>query len=344
MGRKSIYNNIVTPEKLDGVNKDNIDLGKDFIEYLRSVDRAEGTIRGYENDLKIFWVWVADNCKNKDFVDLSKRDISRFQSYAMNEWKWSPSRIRRVKSTLSSLSNFIENILDDEYKDFRPIIRKIENPQNYAVREKSIFTEQELKDLLDQLESEKKYDQACMLALAMCSGRRKAELPRMKVSYFNDSNIIFGSLYKTPEEVKTKGRGSHGKMLTLYVLKNGFKPYLEKWLKYREDNGITSEYLIPKCKGGAYLDEPVPISTLDSWAESFTKKLDKPFYWHSLRHYFTTQLSRSGLPDSVIKDIIGWSSLDMVSIYNDRSTDEEFAAYFDKDGIKQAPTSSLADL
>lgn len=48
----------------------------------------------------------------------------------------SPARVRRVKAALSSLSNYIENILDDEYEDFRPIIRKIENPQNTPVREK----------------------------------------------------------------------------------------------------------------------------------------------------------------------------------------------------------------
>lgn len=35
---------------------------------------------------------------------------------------------------------------------------------------------------------------------------------------------MYGSLYKTPEKIKTKGRGSRGKLLTAYTLSKPFKP------------------------------------------------------------------------------------------------------------------------
>lgn len=54
MGRKVQYNNIVSPELLSQVNPDNIELGKDFIDYLRSIDRAGSTLEAYEHDLNIF--------------------------------------------------------------------------------------------------------------------------------------------------------------------------------------------------------------------------------------------------------------------------------------------------
>ena len=111
-GRSTVYNNIVTPEKLSQVNPENIQLGKDFLEYLSSVDRSKTTIDAYENDLKIFWVWLLENCNNKFFIELSKREVSKFQSHSLNEWGWSSARVRRVKSTLSSLSNYVESILD----------------------------------------------------------------------------------------------------------------------------------------------------------------------------------------------------------------------------------------
>lgn len=65
----------------------------------------------------------------------------------------SPRRVRRVKSTLSSMSLFIENILDDEegYENFRPIIKKIESPVNEAVREKTIFSDEQVELLMDTL-------------------------------------------------------------------------------------------------------------------------------------------------------------------------------------------------
>ena len=51
--------------------------------------------------------------KNKDFVDIKKRDIMNFQNYLIKQGL-SPARIRVLRSSISSLSNFIENILDEE--------------------------------------------------------------------------------------------------------------------------------------------------------------------------------------------------------------------------------------
>lgn len=201
-GRKVQRNSIVTNELLAQVNPENIDLGNDFLDYLRSVDRAGSTIDQYKNDLKIFWVYLLQHCNNKFFVELSKRDISKYQSYCLTEWKWSPARMRRVKSTLSSLSNYVENMLDDEFENYRPIVRKIENPVNEKVMVKTVLEEEQLQNLLDYLVEKQQFDKACMLSLAMNSGRRKSELPRFKVNYFDDKNIIYGSLYKTPEKNK----------------------------------------------------------------------------------------------------------------------------------------------
>lgn len=342
--RTTVYNNITTQEKLAQVNPDNIQLGEDFLDYLASIDRSKGTINGYRADLKIFWCWCLDYNKNKFFIDLSKREISKFQSHCLNEWGWSPARVRRVKSTLSSLSNYVESMLDDEYEDYKPIIRKIENPASCMIREKTVFEEEQLHKLLDHLVEKEQYDKACMLAMAMNNGRRKAELPRMKISYFTEDNVIYGSLYRSPETVQTKGRGSRGKMLTVYTLKNGFQKYLDLWLKYREENNITSEWLIPKKENGVWTNEQLPITTLDSWAETFSKFLEVPFYWHALRHYFTTACSRSGLPDDVIQMLVGWNSLDMVGLYKDISADEQFEKYFGEDGIKSVEKKSLSDI
>ena len=343
-GRKTVYNNLSSPEKLKKVNPDNIRLGKDFLEYLTSIDRSKNTVDAYDHDLNIFWCWNLDNNNNKFFVDLSKRDIVKYQNYCLNTLGWSPARMRRVKATLSSLSNYIESMLDDEFENYRPMIRKIENPAACAVREKTILENEQLQVLLDKLVEKEQYDKACMLSLAMNSGRRKSELPRMKVSYFTDENVIYGSLYKTPETITTKGRGSRGKQLIVYTLKNGFKKYLDLWLKYREENNIISEWLIPRKEHGVYVDKQVTTSTMDSWAETFSNILGVPFYWHSLRHFFTTACSRSGLPDDVIKNLVGWESNDMVAIYKDIDADEQFAQYFGEEGIKTVEKKLLSDL
>lgn len=343
MGRKTVYNNITSPELIEQILPENKQLGEDFLEYLQSIDRSPNTIDQYKSDLQIFWVWNLQNNNNKPFIKITKREFAKFQNYCLNTWEWSSNRVRRVKSVLSSLSNFIENILDEEeeYDGYRAIIRKIESPVKENVREKTVFEPDELQKLLDHLVEQGKYMQACILALAMYSGRRKAELPRFKVSYFDEENVFLGSLYKTPEKVKTKGRGSHGKMLDLYVLKREFDPYLKLWLKQRDDDGIISEWLFPTKDNP---DNPIKPETLDNWVDTYTRFLGKDFYWHSLRHFFTTQCLKANLPSSVIQEIIGWDSADMVNLYNDTTTEETLAQYFDENGIKDIQATTLSSL
>jgi hypothetical protein len=86
LARFTVYNKITSPEKLALVNKDNKDLGNEWLDYLASVDRAQSTIKGYRNDLDIFWCWNLEHNKNKDFAKLTKRDIAKFQNHAINVW------------------------------------------------------------------------------------------------------------------------------------------------------------------------------------------------------------------------------------------------------------------
>lgn len=344
-GRSTVYNDITSPEKMKDVNPDNLELENDYLEYLSSIGRAKSTIYQYEHNLHIFWCWNLEYNKNKFFVDLKKREFSKFQSHAINEWGWSPKRVRTVKATISSLSNYIENILDDEYEGYKPIVRKIESPADATVRTKSVFTLDELQKMLDYLVENEQYMKACMLSLAMNNGRRKAEIPRFKVSYFDSCNLICeGALYKTPEKMVTKGRGTIGKLLDVYTLAKPFQPYLDLWLEERKRLKIRSEWLFPRREGGKWVNKPIKVETLDSWARSFSAIMKKPFYWHSLRHYFTTKLSESNLPEGVIQDIIGWESTEMVRIYTDTEKEKTFDKYFGAEGFKNVQSAKLIEL
>jgi integrase len=342
-GRSTVYTKHTTPEKLSQCNPENIQLEQDFLDYLASIDRSPKTILNYKNDLEIFWCFTLDYLNNKYFVDLTKREVSKFQSHAINKWGWSPNRIRRVKSTLSSLSNYIENILDDEIENFKPIIRKIENPVIEKVREKTVLTEEQLTFLLDTLVNSKKYETACAVALAAFSGARKAELGRFKVEYFKDENIIYDAMWRTPEKIKTKGRGGKiGKPLTKYVLLD-FKKYLDLWLAERERLGIDSEWLLTTKEKNEWVQ--IKISTLDSYADTCTRILGVPFYFHCTRHMLcTAMVSKYNLPPQIIQEYFGWSNQDMVGVYSDNDASDDFGKYFGADGIKKAENKSLSDL
>lgn len=344
MPRKTKQNDITSPELLSQINPENQRLKQDFISYLQSIQRSPKTINGYSNDIDIFFVWNLLYNGNKFFPKISKRDYAAYQYWLINENGNSPARVRRLKSTISSMSNYVENILDDEeeFKGFRSTIRKIESPAMQQVRKKTVWSDEALDELLDKLSATGQHKKACMLALAMCSGRRKAELCRFSVDDFKDENLVCGgALYKTSEPIQTKGFGL-GKYIYCYTLAKKFKPYLDAWMAERAEQGIESKWLFPSGDDPA---EQISDTTLNSWATTFSRMTGEDFYWHSLRHYFTTHLAKAGLPDGVIQEIVGWESADMVRVYKDMSAEEQIAQYFGEDGeIRTDVQRSVSDL
>lgn len=312
----------------------------DFLEYLESVQRSETTIAAYKSDIEIAWVWCLQYNNNAFFVEWTKRNISKYQNWLINENENSPARVRRLKASISSLANFIENILDDEYPNFRNIVNKIENPPNQAVREKTVMTVDDVKKMLDMLVEQNRYEAACGVALMAFGGRRKAEICRFRVSDFAPDKLVCGgSLYRS-DPIKTKGRGK-GKYLNCYTLAHKFQPYLDMWMEERERLGIESEWLFPDSKDTS---KQMQITTVNSWMKTVSRLMDMDIYAHAFRHFYTTMLSDEGIPDSVIQEIQGWASLELVSVYIDRSTEDALEMYFDENGIKSKESKGLDNL
>ena len=341
MARKTKMNSITTPELLSQVSAENKELLSDFLDYLRSVQRSEATIAGYENDIQIAWVWNLLHNNNIPYPEWTKRQIVRYQNWLLNENGNSPARVKRLKASLSSLGNYIENVLDEDYPNFRNIINKVESPVNQPVREKTVFTDDQINTLLNELTIKGHYDKACALALALYSGRRKSEILRFHVNDFSDDKLVCGgSLYKTGK-IKTKGRGVQGKQLECFCLARQFKPYLQRWMNYREEHNIESEWLFPSKTN---TDEHMGVSTMNSWATTFSRILGVDFYWHAMRHMTVTMFIRAGIPETAIQQYIGWSDISMVPVYSDIQADEHLGMYFNENGIVSPEKKSLSDI
>ena len=346
MARKTVYNNIVTDEKKAQINPQNTQLLKMYLATMRASGSAKGTLKTYESNINIFFVWLLDNLGNKLFADIKKMDVVLFQDYMLTELNYSPSRIRTVKSSLSSLSNYVMDFMDHEYPNFTNVINVVKSPANNPVRKKTVYEDEELEAILTELVAQDYHQIACCLALAMGSGARKAELPRFKVSFFDKENLLYdGALYETPEKILTKGKG--GKMLHKYTLASMFKPYFDKWLEIRKAEGYDSDDLFLSIVGNSVT--LATATTLDSWAETINRiskeiGIKKHFYWHSCRHYYTTHLSKAGIPAEVIKQIVGWESVEMVSTYNDMELTDTLSGYFGNGGIQIKKGKSLSEL
>lgn len=342
MTRKTVYNNLVTQEDWDNVNEENKELLEDFLEYKRNTSKSKETLKQYEAMLKIFFVWVLKKAKNKHFTEINKREYIKFQGFCINDCGHSPNRIRTIRSAISSLSNYITDILDDEYPDFKNIILKIEPPVKTQVREKTVLSFKQCEEIAEKLMEKGKYQLACFMMVACYSGLRKSELTRLLIKDFTtDINMVMGGNFYQTTPIKVKGRGN--RIEQKYVW-NKVDKYLKAWIDYRNDNNIECEYLFCRKVGEKY--KQILSTTADSFAKTLEKQFDTPIYMHCFRHLLTSELVRAGLPLDVPKILLGHKNVSVTSIYNDVSevdSMEQFNDYF-SGKIDKVNKKGLGDL
>ena len=77
--------------------------------FLKEKDRkcSDKTIIGYASDLEIFFTWNYLYNEDKYFPEVRKIEMSDFFSYCVSDLKWGSARFWRMRSLISSLSDFI---------------------------------------------------------------------------------------------------------------------------------------------------------------------------------------------------------------------------------------------
>lgn len=324
MGRSTVYNVNLT-EDWDAVCDKNKKLVNDFIKYCKSNDKSPQTIHQYEEWLKVFFCWNFTENNDTFFIDLKRRDFVYYFGWC-RDLGMSANRVASLKSVLSSLSSEIELLYEDVYPNFHNQLRALEPVRISTVREKTVISNEQMVEILQNLIDKKEYQIACYLALACASGSRKAELLQMKVNFFTEDREVFnGYMYCTPE-IRSKGRGKQGKIIKKYVIKELFKPFFDLWIQEREKLGITTDFLFVSKQNGEYV--PATVSTANSFATKISKMFNIDYYAHSSRHFFCTLLKRKKLPDDVITQIFGWSNSDMIKIYSDIPAEEILGEFF----------------
>lgn len=332
MPRKTYRKNITNRELIEKINPQNKKLVDRFLKNF-STKRSPASVVIYKSNFNIFFCWNLMNNNDKFFIEIKKSEFMDFFDYCYSELKWSPNRYSNMWSSLNSLSTFIENILDDDYPDFRNNVKKIEKLPKTNVRKKTILTDVQIKNLLNYLEK-KDSQQACMLALACFSGARISELFRFKTSIIDLNNLTYENLFiETAEEIVTKGRGTYGKKLYKYILKAPFEHYYNEWIKKRELMmpllNKNHDYLFIKKNG-----DPATPETGRRWIKEWEKYLSNEdpsnvthnpvnLYAHAFRHYFCTYLAKEGVEQELIVELFGWNSSEMFNIYNDTTAKDK---------------------
>jgi site-specific recombinase XerD len=335
MTRKTFRKITTSIDKIALINKENMKLFERFLKD-KNIRTSDLTIKGYKSDLMIFGVWCMEFNNNKFFMNITKLEFSDFFAYCMSELKWSGARFSRVRSTLSSLSNFIERYYDTEYPNFRNIINKaIESMPKIPVREKTVLDEKDIDKLFEYLVTNNRNQESAFLSLSIASGARISELLRFTTDIIDPTNLVFNDLFiSTTKQIKTKGRSKIGDLKYKFIVKGIFLPYYEKWLVEREEimkkhNQVHNSIFI-KSNG-----TPATISTVRYWLADWEEFLGVPIYCHLFRHYLVTWLTKAGMSSDLVIQIMGWKSGGpMFDIYNDLEAKDRIWKELDSEELK----------
>lgn len=317
-GRETYRKVITSPELISQINPKNQMLVDRFLKNF-ATKRSPNSVISYRSNFNIFFCWNLLYNDNEEFVKIKKYEMLDFFDFCCTELKWGSARYAQMHSSLCSLSDWIENVYDEKYPNFRNIVKKIEKLPKEAVRKKSVFKKEELDKLMDWLGGQGKANEQCLLALIMSSGSRASELLRFTTDMIDENHTAFDGLFlETTEDIRVKGRGVNGKYIPRYLIKDIFLPYYKKWLPIREqimkETGKTHNFIFIRSDG-----EPAQVSTIRSWMEKWDNVLEKHWYPHAGRHFWCSYLLSIGLEKQLVQELQAWSSDALVDIYNDNT-------------------------
>lgn len=223
-----------------------------------------------------------------------------------------------MRSLLSSFSDFICDYLDEDYPDFKNLINKaVPKVPKTPVRKKTVLLPEQVNKLRDLLIEKGQIQKATFLMLLASSGARVSESLRIGVNLIDENHTAFGGLFlETKEEIKTKGHGKQGTMMTRFIIKDTFLPIYKQWLPLREEimkkSGKDHSHLFIKSNG-----DPISVAGVNRWIREWEDILKLDLYAHCFRHFITSELTRKGCGSDFIVAVMKWKSADMYKIYND---------------------------
>ena len=325
-----VYNKIFDSEKWDKVNKENKAIIYDYIMELKAQKKSEGTRKQYFNDLRIVAIYVLDECNNRAFTELSRKDFRRFVLWLTDELGVSNARANRLMSAVRTLLTYLED--DDDYDYEQNQASKVKGLPKEEVREIVFISDEVITKLYEKFIKEERYKEATLLALLYESGCRKNEILQVRRDSItedgNATNIVVGKRSK--------------KFPCLYFThtKKAFKLYNEQ---RGEDN---CELLF--ITGHGETAQNASVGALYSWVTNWRKDLyeltgeEYNINVHTFRHcmienavngtwWVCNEMGTGAIPIEKVKTLAHHSDVSTTDHYRSNNEDREIEDLF---GIK----------
>lgn len=308
----------LTDEMWLKVNDDYRTLAEEFITVQ---DLSPASKKQYTSVLRQFGWYMYSSMNNKFFYKITKRDFMRYLSYLRDNRKMSSSAIGLRKSIVSSLCNFIENIIaedEENYKSFRNFTRGLPPIPKNRVYEKVKVTKDEYDMMMSLLEADENWLGMAWLATAFRVGARRSEIIQFKTEIL-DYPISEGQSYVLSHIVRGKGKSTDGKPLE-YMIPLDVLPYWKKWVETR---GYESEYIFTTKYG----NEVKAMSA--AWADDFCSNtlsdmLERRINVHIFKNSCVTYLLESGVDINLVSKFVAHhNDISTTQIYDLRDFEDE---------------------
>lgn len=321
------FGNLTNPKNLALINEKNKELQNMFLDYLLSKGRAHKTIKAYTSGLNLFFSWNMVFNDNKDFVKITKEDFKKYVATGLTDWEWSMPTAHLYWAALHSLAEYVQVELDnvEEYAGYKSVIAKVTRLSAPQSARTVKLSSEDAKLVFDELMRACDYKAVCVFALMLYSGQKFKDLNQYKISDFNDKYVIDGIVYKSPKMIMTQRHGKDVPMY-FYVLKKQFDPYLNLWLRYRDEAGIKTEWLFPDHR---VTGKCISLDYFRRLRKKIAKILGKDdFSWQSIRKLAREEFIKANLSKDVIQDMVGWDVNDGSLLCSNVNTSESMEEYF----------------
>lgn len=289
-------------------------------EWLRDIvkpNKSSQTYKQYKSCIRQFAFWNEKENDGISFAKIKKRGFLRYQNYLL-ETGMSKKTLELKRNAVSSFCNFLEIYIseeDDSYESFRNFVKGTEIPQGKEkIYEKLPVTVEEFEKVNDILLKSKNYRLYAIWNCLFYTGKRITEVLQLKIEDVKE--IPEGKSYILSGEVRSKGRGKAGKIISIRLNSKCLEA-LKVYLGVRPKNDNPYIFFSGKEK---HLNQDVVRNEFSTLISTILGRRINP---HLLRGSFATHLLNSGVSLTAVQQLLSHESVDTTSRFYDLRSKEE---------------------
>lgn len=271
----------------------------DYLGYLQFERRCSShTVNAYLKDLNDFYDFAV---REFDYSEIKNVHYSIIRSWIVTLVDTDISN-RSVNRKISSLKSYYKFLVKTDQIEVNPLVKH--KSLKVAKTLQLPFSQKEIESTLELMEASKDFEglrNHLIVELFYSTGIRRAEL----------IGIQMHNVSMEDKTLKVLGKRNKERIIPLLP---SVCHTIKEYLKVREElpNMEDPEYLFLTMKG-VKVYESLVYRTVNSYFSLCSEKVKKSP--HILRHSFATHLLNEGADISVIKELLGHSSLASTQVY-----------------------------